>query len=155
MTNPYVPLLFLMGIALVLTIGGVAASALIGPKRYNRAKLDAYECGIEPTPQPIGGGRFPVKYYLTAMLFIVFDIEIIFLYPYAVVYRDLGGFGLVELVAFSVPVFASFVFLIANGALDWGPSKVLESRRNAERTTTSTIRRVGLEGRDPSQEVAA
>ena len=61
--------------------------ALTGPKRYNRAKLDAYECGIEPTPQPVGGGRFPVKYYLTAMLFIVFDIEIIFLYPWAVALR--------------------------------------------------------------------
>ena len=58
-----------------------------GPKRYNRAKLDAYECGIEPTPQPVGGGRFPVKYYLTAMLFIIFDIEIVFLYPWAVALR--------------------------------------------------------------------
>ena len=59
-------------------------SALVGPKRYNRAKLDSYECGIEPTPQPVGGGRFPVKYFITAMLFIVFDIEIVFLYPWAV-----------------------------------------------------------------------
>src|ERR1700750_1793862 len=57
-------------------------ASLTGPKRYNRAKYDAYECGIEPTPQPIGGGRFPVKYYLTAMLFIIFDIEIVFLYPW-------------------------------------------------------------------------
>ena len=59
----------------------IVAGSLAGPKRYNRAKLDAYECGIEPTPHPAGGGRFPVKYYLVAMLFIVFDIEIIFLYP--------------------------------------------------------------------------
>ena len=65
----------------------VVAGSLSGPRRYNRAKLDAYECGIEPTPQPIGGGRFPVKYYLTAMLFIVFDIEIVFLYPWAVALR--------------------------------------------------------------------
>ena len=57
---------------------------LLGPRRYNRAKLDAYECGIEPTPLPAGtAGRFPIKYYLTAMLFIVFDIEIVFLYPWA------------------------------------------------------------------------
>ena len=57
-----------------------------GPKRYNRAKLDAYECGIEPTPHAVGGGRFPVKYYLMAMLFIIFDIEIVFLYPWAVAF---------------------------------------------------------------------
>ncbi len=61
-------------------------ATLIGPKRYNRAKLEAYECGIEPTPTPAGGGRFPIKYYLTAMLFIVFDIEIVFLYPWAVTF---------------------------------------------------------------------
>ena len=71
-------------LALLVLAGGFAAfsvlmSAAIGPKRYNRAKLDSYECGIEPTPQPVGGGRFPVKYYITAMLFIVFDIAIVFL----------------------------------------------------------------------------
>ena len=82
----------------------VVAGALAGPKRYNRAKLDAYECGIEPTPQPVGGGRFPVKFYLTAMLFIVFDIEIIFLYPWAVAFDRLGVFGLVEMVLFIVTV---------------------------------------------------
>ena len=60
------------------------------PKRYNRAKLDFYECGIEPAPQPSGRNRFPIKYFLTAMLFIVFDIEIIFLYPYAVANQALG-----------------------------------------------------------------
>ena len=68
-------------------------SALTGPKRYNRAKLDSYECGIEPTPQPVGGGRFPVKYYITAMLFIVFDIEIVFLYPWAVRFDALASSG--------------------------------------------------------------
>ena len=67
---------------------------LLGPRRYNRAKLDAYECGIEPTPLPAGGaGRFPIKFYLTAMLFIVFDIEIIFLYPWAQSAVALGVFG--------------------------------------------------------------
>ena len=66
-----------------------------------------------------------MRFYLVAMIFIVFDIEIIFLYPYAVVYRSLGAFGLVEIVVFAVAVFASFVYLIANGALDWGPVKRL------------------------------
>ena len=70
------------------------------PERYNRAKLEAYECGIEPTPQPVGGGRFPVKYYMTAMLFIVFDIEIVFLFPWAVRFDDIKVFALVEMVIF-------------------------------------------------------
>ena len=77
----YVPILGLMLLAAIFAVGSVVASSLIGPKRYNRAKLDSYECGIQPTPQPVGGGKFPVKYYITAMLFIVFDIEIVFLYP--------------------------------------------------------------------------
>ena len=69
----------------------IALSLVVGPRRYNRAKYDSYECGIDPTPQPVGGGRFPVKYYITAMLFIVFDIEIVFLYPWAVDLRPAGA----------------------------------------------------------------
>ncbi|MGH3391678.1 MAG: NADH-quinone oxidoreductase subunit A, partial [Actinomadura sp.] len=88
-------------------------------KRWNRAKLDAYECGIEPTPQPVGGGRFPVKYYLTAMLFIVFDIEIIFLYPWAVTFDALGIFGLVEMVLFIVTVLVAYVYVWRRGGLEW------------------------------------
>ena len=80
----YTPILALALIATGFAVFSVIMSAFVGPKRYNRAKLDSYECGIEPTPQPVGGGRFPVKYFITAMLFIVFDIEIIFLYPWAV-----------------------------------------------------------------------
>jgi NADH-quinone oxidoreductase subunit A len=68
--NPIVPILFLGILAFGFAAFSIVAGALSGPRRYNRVKLDAYECGIEPTPQPIGGGRFPVKYYLTAMLFI-------------------------------------------------------------------------------------
>jgi NADH-quinone oxidoreductase subunit A len=88
--QPYVPILVLFVLAAGFAVVSVGAASIIGPKRYNRAKLDAYECGIEPTPQPMGGGRFPVKFYLTAMLFIVFDIEMIFLYPWAVAFDSLG-----------------------------------------------------------------
>jgi len=77
----YVPILVLAVLALGFAIVSVAACSFLGPKRWNKAKLEAYECGIEPTPQPLGGGKIPVKYYLTAMLFIIFDIEIVFLYP--------------------------------------------------------------------------
>jgi NADH-quinone oxidoreductase subunit A len=77
----YVPILVLGAIAFAFAAFSVTISGCTGPKRYNRARLDSYECGIEPTPQPVGGGRFPVKYFITAMLFIVFDIEIMFLFP--------------------------------------------------------------------------
>jgi NADH-quinone oxidoreductase subunit A len=152
--NVYIPVVVLGALAAGFVIFSVITGAVTGPRRYNRAKLDAYECGIEPTPQPAGGGRFPVRYYLTAMLFIIFDIEIIFLYPYAVLHQQLGAFGVWEMVVFAVAVFASFVYLIANGALDWGPAKrmrsvVDEGMVSATRTAGTTVRRVGLEGREP------
>ncbi len=90
----YTPVLALAILAAGFAIFSVIMSAVIGPKRYNRAKLDSYECGIEPTPQPVGGGRFPVRYYITAMMFIVFDIEIVFLYPIAVAFDQMQLFGL-------------------------------------------------------------
>jgi NADH-quinone oxidoreductase subunit A len=115
----YVPILVLGAIALGFALFSVVAGALTGPKRYNRAKLDAYECGIEPTPQPVGGGRFPVKYYLTAMLFIVFDIEIVFLYPWAVANGALGVFGLVEMAVFIGTVFLAYAYVWRRGGLEW------------------------------------
>ena len=93
--NVYAPILVLGLIAFGFAVFSVAVATITGPKRYNRAKVDAYECGIDPTPQPVGGGRFPVKYYLTAMLFIIFDIEIVFLYPWAVAFDQLALFGLI------------------------------------------------------------
>jgi NADH-quinone oxidoreductase subunit A len=115
----YTPVLALALLAAGFAIFSVVMSALVGPKRYNRAKLDSYECGIEPTPQPVGGGRFPVKYYITAMLFIVFDIEIIFLYPWAVQFDELKLFGLVEMVLFIATVFVAYAYVWRRGGLDW------------------------------------
>jgi NADH-quinone oxidoreductase subunit A len=115
----YTPVLALLILAAGFAVFSVVMSALVGPKRYNRAKLDSYECGIEPTPQPIGGGRFPVRYYITAMLFIVFDIEIVFLYPIAVAFDAMGTFALVEMVLFIVPVFVAYVYVWRRGGLDW------------------------------------
>ena len=117
--HPYVPIIGLMILAAIFVAGTLVTSALVGPKRYNRAKLDSYECGIEPTPQPVGGGRFPVKYYITAMLFIVFDIEIIFLYPWAVAFDQMGLFGLVEMVLFIVTVFIAYAYVWRRGGLEW------------------------------------
>jgi NADH-quinone oxidoreductase subunit A len=115
----WVPIAWLGGIAFGFAVFSVVMGSLTGPRRYNRAKLQAYECGIEPTPQPSGGGRFPVKYYLTAMLFIVFDIEIVFLYPWAVYFDQLGLFGLVEMVLFIATVFVAFAYVWRRGGLEW------------------------------------
>jgi len=115
----YTPVLALMILAAGFAIFSVLVSSLTGPKRYNRAKLDSYECGIEPTPQPVGGGRFPVRYYITAMMFIVFDIEIVFLYPIAVAFDQMGLFGLIEMVLFIVPVFVAYVYVWRRGGLEW------------------------------------
>ena len=115
----YIPVLALAVLASLFAVGSVVMSAFIGPKRYNRARLDSYECGIEPTPQPVGGGRFPVKYYITAMLFIVFDIEIIFLFPWAVFFDSMKLFGLVEMVLFILTVFVAFAYVWRRGGLEW------------------------------------
>jgi NADH-quinone oxidoreductase subunit A len=117
--NPYVPILVLLAIAGGFAVFSVAAAALAGPKRYNRAKLDAYECGIEPTPHAVGGGRFPVKYYLVAMLFIVFDIESVFLIPFAVAFDRLGVFALAEMVLFIATVFVAYAYVWRRGGLEW------------------------------------
>ena len=117
--NSYAPIIVLGALSFGFAVFSIGAGAATGPKRFNRAKLDAYECGIEPTPQPVGGGRFPVKYYITAMLFIVFDIEIIFLYPWAVEFDALGLFGLVEMVIFIATVFVAYAYVWRRGGLEW------------------------------------
>ena len=119
MTNQYVPLLFLAGIGAAFAVFSVLVSPFAGPKRYNRAKLDAYECGIEPTPHALGGGKVPIKYYLTAMLFIIFDIESVFLYPFAVAFNQLGLFALVEMVLFIITVFVAYAYVWRRGGLEW------------------------------------
>jgi NADH-quinone oxidoreductase subunit A len=119
MTNPYVPLLFLAAIGAGFAVLSVVTGAILGPKRFNRAKLDAYECGIEPSPQALGGGRIPVKYYLTAMLFIIFDVESVFLYPFAVSFRNLGAFALIEMVLFILAVFVAYTYVWRRGGLEW------------------------------------
>jgi NADH-quinone oxidoreductase subunit A len=115
----YVPILILAALAAVFAGGSLVMGSVAGPKRWNRAKLQAYESGIEPTPQPRGGGRFPVKYYVTAMLFILFDIEIIFLYPWAVTFTSLGVFGLVEMVLFIATVLVAYAYVWRRGGLNW------------------------------------
>jgi NADH-quinone oxidoreductase subunit A len=134
------------------------ASKLLAPRRPSAAKEAPYECGIVPSREP--PERFPVSFYIVAMLFVMFDIEIIFIYPYAVSRKFLGSFGFWEMIAFSAVFFAAFVYVVARGALDWGPLqryRRLDSAVSADRTLSSTIRRVGTEGRleDEPTEAAA
>jgi NADH-quinone oxidoreductase subunit A len=116
----YVPLVLMLVLAGGFAVFSVVAAPYIGPRRYNRAKLDAYECGIEPSPQPVAGaGRMPVAYYLTAMLFILFDIEMVFLYPFAVAANSLGLFGLVEIALFIITLGFAYAYVWRRGGLDW------------------------------------
>ena len=119
MLSTYIPIVGLFALAAAFAVFSVAVAPFVGPRRYNRAKLQAYECGIEPVDQPLTGGRFPVKYYLTAMLFIIFDIETIFLYPWAVSFEALGLFGFVEMVLFIVTVFIAYMYVWRRGGLNW------------------------------------
>lgn len=144
----YLPVIVLMVLAIVFGVASFGASRLLAPRRPSAAKEAPYECGILPSREP--PERFPVSFYIVAMLFIMFDIEIIFIYPYAVSRRELGSFAFWEMIAFTVVFFAAFVYVVARGALDWGPAQKyrrLDSSVSAERTLTSTIRRVGTEGR--------
>jgi NADH-quinone oxidoreductase subunit A len=143
----YLPIFALLVLAVVFGIASRLVSGILAPRRPTAAKSAPYECGITTSIEP--PERFPVTFFLVAMIFIVFDIEIIFLVPWATVFRELGAFGFGAVVIFAIAVFESFVYLIGNGALDWGPR-----RRNRpaplvdpSRTTTTTIRKVGLDGR--------
>lgn len=147
----YLPIFAMLVLAIVFAGVSRVVSQLLAPRRPSEAKASPYECGIVPDQAP--PERFPVKFFLVAMIFIVFDIEIIFLFPFAVVFRSLGGYGIAAIVVFTAAVFESFVYLIGNGALDWGPVKRLRRADivSPARTATSTIRRVGLEGRSTGE----
>ena len=158
----YLPVLALLILAALFAALSFVASKLLAPRNPTVEKYAPYECGIIPGREP--PERFPVRFYLVAMLFVIFDIEIVFLYPYAIASDRLGLAGLVAIMVFSALVFESFVYLISKGAIDWGPvqiSKRQDGLRSPERTSSSTIRRVGLEGRyeeaesAPPKEVAA
>ncbi|HAQ43999.1 MAG TPA: NADH-ubiquinone/plastoquinone oxidoreductase chain 3 [Acidimicrobiaceae bacterium] len=142
----YLPVLTLGILGVLFVLLSIIASRLLAPERSTIAKRSAYECGI--TDQAAIPERFPVKFYLVAMLFIMFDIEIVFLYPWAVANDELGLFGLVAMTIFAGIFFLSFVYELAKGGLNWGPGRRIQTPATSpERTTASTIKKVGLEGR--------
>jgi NADH-quinone oxidoreductase subunit A len=140
--DQYLPIFTIFILGVVFAALSFATSSLLGPSRPTTAKMAPYECGLVPSREP--AQRFPVRFYLVAMIFIIFDIEIIFLYPWAVIYHQLDLFGLVEIVVFSIAVVVSLAYLLSNGALDWGPARRLAQTvsPNRMRSSTSTIRRV-------------
>ena len=146
--DDYLPLLATFVLAVVFILGSIVTTKFVAPRRPTSAKAAPYESGIVPTREP--PRRFPVRFYLVAMIFIIFDIEIIFLFPWAVTYRSFGGYALGIIAEFTIPFLIAFAWLISQGGLDWGP---VNRRRKMEavdvaRTSETTIRRVGLEGRE-------
>src|SRR5210317_537088 len=149
--SQYLPIVVLLILATLFGALSFVASRLLAPRRPSVAKEAPYECGIVPSREP--PERFPVSFYVVAMLFIMFDIEIIFLYPYAVERGALGAFSFWAILGFSVVFFLTFVYEVARGGLDWGPVQKYRSLSTEagmvapQRTLGSTIRRVGTEGR--------
>lgn len=115
----YLPIVFLVGISLAFVVVMILVSLVVGPRSHSRVKYDRYECGVDPTPMPVDGGRVPVRYYVIAMLFIVFDIEVVFLYPWAVTFNQLGVFALIEMLLFTATCFIAYVYVWRRGGLDW------------------------------------
>ena len=113
----YLPALTLFALAVAFAAATVALSRFVGPHRPTREKNMPYECGIEP----VGGAqeRFSIKFYMVAVLFILFDIEVVFLYPWAVAFRWLGLYGLIEMVLFIVILLAGYLYLLKKRALEW------------------------------------
>jgi NADH-quinone oxidoreductase subunit A len=138
----YLPIILLLGLIGLFTGASATGSRMLSPKRPTGAKEGPYESGIAPRFLP--AARFPVRFYLVAMIFIIFDIEVIFLYPWATRYHQLWTFGLGEMAAFVVVVFIAFGYLVSNGALDWGPRTRRGGRAPVEllRSPTATVRRV-------------
>jgi len=113
----YLPILVMFLVALFIAVFVIVVSGLLGPKRPSRRKLMPYESGMEP----IGPAqrRFPIKFNLVAMIFILFDIEVIFFFPYALVYKKLGMFGLLEMGVFMLILLIGFIYIWKRGALEW------------------------------------
>lgn len=117
MLEQYIPIGIMIVLAVVFGLVLVNINKWIGPSKPNEEKLSTYESGMEPVKS--ARERFSVKFYLVAMLFIVFDIEIVFMYPWAVTFRELGMFGLIEMLIFIGVLLVGFVYIWRKGALRW------------------------------------
>ena len=144
----YLPILTMIVLVVLFVSLSFTASKLLGPRRPTSAKEAPYECGIVPETEP--AERFPVKFYLVAIAFIVLDVEIIFLYPFTTVMRPLGTYGLVAMGVFLLVLLVPFGYLLSTGALDWGPARRVTARvyGRVQRATGTP----GRDGLDPAAE---
>ncbi len=115
--DPYFSILLLLIIAIGMAVGLVFLSQALGPKKYERIKYSVYECGVDPITSATV--RISVKFYLVALLFILFDLEAAFLFPWAVVFRDLGLFGFIEMAIFVGILLVGLLYAWKKGALEW------------------------------------
>ncbi len=115
----YFPILLLVILSTVFAVASMFVASKLSPRKWTSAKLDPYECGIVPEEGVGDTERFPVKFYLVAMLFIIFDIETVFLYPWAVAYKELALFGLIEMATFVVILVTAYVYVWRKGGLEW------------------------------------
>ncbi len=116
-SDPYFPIFVLLVIALVTAVGMVFLSQATGPRKYDKIKYSVYECGVDPLAP--ASERVSVKFYLIAILFILFDLEATFLYPWAVLFRSLGLFGFIEMIIFVGILMVGLVYAWKKGALEW------------------------------------
>ncbi|MFI5045799.1 MAG: NADH-quinone oxidoreductase subunit A [Acidimicrobiia bacterium] len=138
--SAYLPILTMIVLVVLFAALSFLASSLLGPKRPTSAKEAPYECGIVPESEP--AERFPVKFYLVAMAFIVLDVEIVFLYPFATVMRELSVNGLILMGVFLLVLLVPFAYLLSTGALEWGSVKQVVARAGA-----GVLRATGSPGR--------
>ncbi len=113
----YLPVLLFLVVAIGFGAGTIALSTFIVPRRHNPVKDAAYECGVDPVGD--ARSRFNIKFYLVAVLFILFDIEAVFLYPWAVAFRQLGAYGLIEMLLFILILLVGYLYLLKKRALEW------------------------------------
>jgi NADH-quinone oxidoreductase subunit A len=117
MPQEFVPVVLFLAVAVGFAFVTLLPSRLLQTNRYNKVKLDPYECGIEP--QSDARGRYSIRYYLVAMLFVIFDVETVFMFPWAVILEKLGVFGLIEMFVFLFILVVGFVYAWKKGALEW------------------------------------
>src|ERR1700674_5491712 len=141
------------GVVVAFVSRSFVASQMLAPQRPNAAKEAPYECGIVPEHEP--AERFPVKFYLVAMAFIVLDVEIIFIYPFTTVLKSLGTYGLVVMGVFLLVLLVPFGYLLSTGAVDWGPVRQVSDRfAHRMRHARGTPGRDGLDPVVPTEEAA-
>ena len=117
----WLPILIMIGLGVGFAAGNVLLSQFLGPKKPTPEKMAAYECGMPPVGD--ARERHPVKFYLVAMIFLLFDIEVAFLYPFAMALRDLGWFGFVQVVVFFAILVTGYIYVWRKGVLDWGSER--------------------------------